>query len=144
MEKKEKKPIVVKGNKIAPSNKEKKEIMEKKQTIESLLEDRMRKEEAKKKREADLIESKKIKVVLNHMQFTQICKTGFMTTQEKNGRTDLTFSSSDMLTLCKGGLIEKEGLDQTYKFGIINIGSYDIKEILKRSPIFSGLSEQIQ
>lgn len=121
----------------------KKEHLERKETSAKLAEEKLIEEEIKRKEEEEIAESKKIKVPLTQPQFTQVCKAGFLSTQEKNGRADITFSSNDILTLCRGSFIEKQGLDETYKFGIMNISSYEIREIVKRSPMFSGIAELI-
>lgn len=96
-----------------------------------------------KRIENEIALPKKINISLSQPQFTQLCKAGFLTAQEKTGRIDIIFSSSDILALCKGSVIEKNGLDEIYKFGIINIDSYEIREIVKRSPMFSGIAESI-
>lgn len=124
-------------DRVKKENFERKEIREK-QEEEKFIED-----ERKRKEEEEIAEAKKIKVPLTQPQFTQVCKAGFLTTQEKSGRVDITFSSNDILTLCRGSFIEKQGLDETYKFGIMNISSYEIREIVKRSPMFGGIAESI-
>ena len=95
------------------------------------------------RKEEEIAEDKKKKIALNQPQFTQVCKAGFLTAQEKNGRIDITFSSNDILTLCKGNFLEKQVFDETYKFGLINIDLYEINEIVKRSPMFGGIVDLI-
>lgn len=130
------------GKKNTLSKKGKKELFESKEMIDRQAEERLIEEERKKKEE-EIVEAKKIKVPLTQSYFTQVCKAGFLTTQEKSGRVDITFSSNDILTLCRGSFIEKQGLDETYKFGIMNISSYEIREIVKRSPMFGSIAEMI-
>jgi hypothetical protein len=81
--------------------------------------------------------------VLNTPQFTQLCKTGFMTKQTPEGRSDLQFYSIDMLDLCNGKVVEKELYNETYRFQINGISNDDIREIVKRSPIYSNIIDKL-
>jgi endonuclease V-like protein UPF0215 family len=81
--------------------------------------------------------------VLNTPQFTQLCKTGFMTKQTSEGRSDLQFYSIDMLELCKGKIVEKQLNNETYRFQVVGISNDDIKEIVKRSPIYSNIIDKL-
>lgn len=81
--------------------------------------------------------------VLNTPQFTQLCKTGFMTKQTPEGRSDLQFYSIDMLDLCNGKIVEKQLNSETYRFQVVGISNDDIKEIVKRSPIYSNIIDKL-
>lgn len=81
--------------------------------------------------------------ILNTPQFTQLCKTGFMTKQTSDGRGDLQFYSADILELCNGKVIEKQLYNETYRFQVVGISNDDIKEIVKRSPIYSNIIDKL-
>jgi hypothetical protein len=81
--------------------------------------------------------------ILNTPQFTQLCKTGFMTKQTPEGRGDLQFYSIDMLELCNGKIVEKQFNSETYRFQVAGISNDDIKEIVKRSPIYSNIIDKL-
>lgn len=81
--------------------------------------------------------------ILNTPQFTQLCKTGFMTKQTPEGRSDLQFYSTDMLELCSGKVVEKELYSEKYRFQVNGISNDDIKEIVKRSPIYSNIIDKL-
>lgn len=84
-----------------------------------------------------------VRVVLSPMQFTQVCKIGFISTQEKSGRTDLNFTSGDIIALCRGEIVEKNGYDLKYEFKLTNMEQYEKREIVKRSPFFGSIHEQV-
>jgi hypothetical protein len=48
-----------------------------------------------------------------------------------------------MKQLCKGEVLEKQTDDAVLKFGLQDIGSELIREIVKRSPIYSELAQEI-
>lgn len=81
--------------------------------------------------------------ILNTSQFTQLIKTGFLSKQTSDGRGDLQFYSNDMIELCNGKIVEKELYNEKYRFQINGISNEDIKEIVKRSPIFSNIIDRI-
>ncbi len=88
-------------------------------------------------------ETPAVRVVLSPTQFTQVCKIGFISTQEKSGKTDLNFTSIDIIALCKGEMVEKDGYDMKYEFKLANMDQYEKREIVKRSPFFGSLHEQV-
>ena len=81
--------------------------------------------------------------ILNTTQFTQLCKTGFMSKQTTEGRGELKFYSVDMIDLCTGKVVEKVLDTEIYRFKVIGIPSDDIKEIVKRSPIYSNIIDKL-
>jgi hypothetical protein len=81
--------------------------------------------------------------ILNTTQFTQLCKTGFMSKQTSEGRGELKFYSVDMIDLCTGKVVEKELDKDTYRFKVVGISNDDIKEIVKRSPIYSNIIDKL-
>ncbi len=87
---------------------------------------------------------KEIRTVITEEMFTHVCKIGFISVRSQDyGKTDLFFHKVDILNLTKGEIITKEMGTEVYKFALQDIGSEMIREIVKRSPIFHELSNQI-
>jgi hypothetical protein len=90
------------------------------------------------------MEKREITTSLNEAMFTNICKHGFMKHQSTlTGAYDIRFTRVDMKQLCSGEVLEKQTDDAVLKFGLQDIGSDLIREIVKRSPIYSELSQEI-
>lgn len=90
------------------------------------------------------MEKKEIKASLNEGMFTNLCKHGFIKHQsELSGTYEIRFTRLDMKSLCLGDVLEKQTDDATLKFLLQDLGSDLIREILKRSPIYSELSQEI-
>ena len=90
------------------------------------------------------MEKREIRTSLNEAMFTNICKHGFIRHQSTlTGTYDVSFTRIDMKQLCKGEVLEKQTDDAILKFGLQDIGSELIREIVKRSPIYSELSQEI-
>jgi hypothetical protein len=90
------------------------------------------------------MEKREIRTSLNEAMFTNICKHGFIRHQSTlTGTYDVSFTRIDMKQLCKGEVLEKQTDDAVLKFGLQDIGSELIREIVKRSPIYSELSQEI-
>ena len=90
------------------------------------------------------MEKREITASLNEAMFTSICKHGFVKHQSLlTGSYDITFTRIDMKKLCTGEILEKQTDDAVLKFGLQDIGSDLIREIVKRSPIFSELAQEI-
>jgi hypothetical protein len=66
-----------------------------------------------------------------------------MTKQTSEGRGDLQFYSTDILDLCGGKVVEKQLYTETYKFRVAGISNEDIREIVKRSPIYSNIIDKL-
>jgi hypothetical protein len=66
-----------------------------------------------------------------------------MTKQTSEGRGDLQFYSKDMTDLCNGKIVEKELYNEKYRFQVTGISKDDIKEIVKRSPIYSNIIDKL-
>jgi hypothetical protein len=79
-----------------------------------------------------------INIILNEINFTQICKTGFLTFNSPSGRIETYIGKSEMIELMSGSLL-KETNGYNLKLNIVNIDSLMIKEIVKRSPLYSDL-----
>jgi hypothetical protein len=90
------------------------------------------------------MEKKEIRASLNEAHFTNICKHGFIKHQSTlTGTYDIRFTKSDMKKLSEGEILEKEADDATLKFSLQDLGSETIREIVKRSPIYSDLAQEI-
>jgi hypothetical protein len=90
------------------------------------------------------MEKREIRTSLNEALFTNICKHGFIRHQSTlSGTYDVNFTRVDMRKLCKGEMLEKQTDDAVLKFALQDLGSEMIREIVKRSPIFSELAQEI-
>ena len=82
---------------------------------------------------------KENRILLNESTFTNLCKSGFFTyNSRETGRDEISFTRLDIKSLAKGEIIEKN-VGNLYKFALQDIGFDLIKEIIKRSPIYSEL-----
>ena len=87
---------------------------------------------------------KEIRNSLNEVMFTNICKHGFIRHQSTlSGTFDVRFSKNDMKQLCLGQIVEKDADDAILKFALQDLGLDTIKEVVKRSPIYSDLAQEI-
>lgn len=84
-----------------------------------------------------------LRTVLGEKLFTQICKTGYMTHGTGYNATDVKFTKSDIIVLSTGEILEKVENDQIFKYLLQDIGTDLVKEIVKRSPIYSELYYEI-
>jgi hypothetical protein len=89
-------------------------------------------------------EIKETRFLLNEDRFSQLCKVGHIRYQTISGSTDVTFYKVDILTLSKGEVVSKDLTDEILQFKLIDqLDQENIREIIKRSPIFYELSTQI-
>jgi hypothetical protein len=90
------------------------------------------------------MEKKEIKASLNESMFNNLCKHGFIKHQSTlSGVYEISFTRLDIKHLCTGDVVEKQTDDAILKFGLQDIGSELIREIVKRSPIYSELAQEI-
>jgi hypothetical protein len=90
------------------------------------------------------MEKREIRTSLNESMFTNICKHGFIRHQSTlSGTYDISFTRIDIKHLCKGEVLEKQTDDAVLKLALQDIGSDLIREIVKRSPIYSELAQEI-
>ena len=90
------------------------------------------------------MEKREVRTSLNEVLFTNICKHGFIRHQSTlSGTYDVRFTRVDMKHLCLGDVIEKQTDDAILKFALQDLGSEMVREIVKRSPIFSELAQEI-
>lgn len=89
-------------------------------------------------------EIKQTRLLLNEDRFSQLCKVGSIRHTSPGGTTDVNFYKTDILALSQGQVVTKEFPDEILQFMLIdNLNNEDIREILKRSPVFYELSNQI-
>ena len=85
-----------------------------------------------------------IRILLNESTFTQLCKMGFL--QHKTSmfsRTDVYITKVDMVELATGKIVEKEVDGALFKIALQDIGIELIREIVRRSPMYSDIVERI-
>lgn len=87
---------------------------------------------------------KKVKTVLNETSFTNLCKIGYIPIASEIGKSDIYFNKSDIKTLIYGGdILEKVQDNRVFLFIMENLDIEYIREILKRSPIYSDIAQEI-
>lgn len=87
---------------------------------------------------------KEIRILLTEDSFTNLCKIGFIKHQTPElGRFDIQFYKLDITDLSKGKIVTKQFGNEVIKFMLQDIGLETIREIIKRSPIYYELSNQI-
>ncbi len=86
-----------------------------------------------------------IRASLNEPSFIHLCKTGNITYGSGYDKIELNITSLDMASLTKGEVIEKEIIwdNKKFKIALQDIGSNVIREIIRRSPIYSHLYYEI-
>lgn len=89
-------------------------------------------------------EKKEVRIIFTENSFTALCKNGnIIHTSKLRGKTKIDFTSRDIRELIGGKILEKEVEDNICKFALQNLGNEMIREILKRSPIYSDLASEI-
>jgi hypothetical protein len=88
-------------------------------------------------------EIKEIRTLLTEDKFSQILKVGFIRHINPTGSTDVHFYKNDIINLSKGEIISKDFTDESLKFMLVKLDAETIREMIKRSPIFYELSNQI-
>lgn len=87
---------------------------------------------------------KEIRTLFTEDSFTNLCKIGCLKQHHQTiGTFDITFYKHDILSLCKGEIVTKDVSGLPYKFMLQDIGMENIIEIVKRSPIYYELLDQL-
>ncbi len=87
---------------------------------------------------------KEVRTIVTEQLFTNFCKSGYITHKSDiSGSQDIRFSKVDIKLLATGQILEKETDDTMYKFALQDIGSDLIREIVRRSPIYSELAQEL-
>jgi len=85
---------------------------------------------------------KETRILLTEDTFSQLCKVGFITQRDSLGNIDIHFYKNDILELCSGKILTKN-VGDIFKFALQDLGIDMIREMVKRSPIYYELSNQI-
>lgn len=86
------------------------------------------------------MEKKEFRIVFDEISFTNLCKMGFITHNSPvMGRTDIHITKADLRKLMTGEIIEKDVATEKFKFALADLGIEMIKEIIRRSPIYSDI-----
>ena len=80
-----------------------------------------------------------IKIVLDEFRFTNFCKLGFIQYKNKNSNIEIPLTKLDIKTLFKEDTLEKKYYEDKIVVMLLNIDKHLLKEIIKRSPLFSDL-----
>jgi len=88
-------------------------------------------------------EIKEIRTLLTEDKFSQILKVGFLRHNTPTGSTDVHFYKHDIINLSKGEIVSKDFTGESLKFMLVKLDEETIREMVKRSPIFYELSNQI-
>jgi hypothetical protein len=83
------------------------------------------------------------KILLDEFSFTNVCKFGFIKHLSPLGTTNIHISKRDIKDLFEGKMVIKEFTDETIKIAITNLDPVLVKEIIRRSPMFSDLYYEI-
>ena len=86
------------------------------------------------------MENKEINLVLNEFGFTSVCKEGFIKFVGSNGRNELYLTKLDIISILENGIFEKKVGQDTLKL-YLEVSKETIKEIIKRSPMYSNILE---
>jgi hypothetical protein len=80
------------------------------------------------------------RILLTESSFTNLCKFGFIVfSSPETGRDEISMTRLDIKSLAKGQIVEKN-IGNSYKVALQdNLDPELIKEIIKRSPIYSEL-----
>lgn len=87
---------------------------------------------------------KETRILLNETNFTNLCKSGYFTHRsELYGSSDIRLTKSDMKIITNGKILEKYIGDEIIKIALQDIGLELIKEIIRRSPVYSDMYYEI-
>lgn len=87
---------------------------------------------------------KETRILLTETTFTNLCKSGYFTHRsESSGSIDVRITKSDMKVITSGQILEKDLGDEMVKIALQDIGLDLIREIVKRSPMYSDMYYEI-
>ena len=90
-----------------------------------------------------MTEIKETRILLTEEKFSQLLKVGFIKHLTPSGNVDVYFYKPDIIALSKGEIVTKDYTDEVLKFMLTKLDAETIREMVKRSPIFYELSNQI-
>ena len=87
---------------------------------------------------------KETRILLTETTFTNLCKSGFIPQKSAMyGSIDLNITKEDMSVITKGDILSKDIGGELFKVALQDIGFTLIREIIKRSPIYSEMYHTI-
>lgn len=90
------------------------------------------------------MENKDIKILLTESTFSQSVKMGRVIYRiSESSNLELPLTSMDVREICSGKILMKKIDEQVFQIAIAQMPKDLIKEILKRTPLYSSLAEEI-
>jgi hypothetical protein len=87
---------------------------------------------------------KETRILLTETTFTNLCKSGyFVHRSEMGGSIDIRITKADMKVITSGKILEKDLGDEMIKIALQDIGLELIREIVRRSPVYSDMYYEI-
>jgi len=87
---------------------------------------------------------KETRILLTETTFTNLCKSGFIPQKSAMyGSIDVNITKSDMSEITKGKILTKNVGGEIFLIALQDIGFTLIREIIKRSPIYSEMYYEI-
>lgn len=87
---------------------------------------------------------KEIRILLTESTFTQLCKMGFIPYKTSMfSNTDIYITKSDLIEVATGKILTKEVDGTTFLLALQDIGIENIREIVRRSPVYSEIAQSI-
>ena len=85
-----------------------------------------------------------IRILLNEAQFSQAVKMGrIIYSLSETSKIEFSLTSMDVREICQGKILMKKIEDYIFEVAMINLSKETIREILKRTPLYSSISEEI-
>lgn len=87
---------------------------------------------------------KETRIILTESRFTHLCKLGYFTHRSENQtKTDVYITKSEMKEIATGKVLEKQVGYDIVKFALQDIGMDLVREIVRRSPIYSEMAYEL-
>jgi len=87
---------------------------------------------------------KEIRILLNETNFTNLCKSGYFTYRSPQyGSIDIRLTKPDMKVITTGDILTKDVGGEIFQIALQDIGLELIREIIKRSPVYSDMYYEI-
>jgi len=84
------------------------------------------------------------RILLTETTFTNLCKSGFIPQKSATyGSIDINITKADMAVLTSGKILSKDIGSEPFQIALQDIGLTLIREIVKRSPIYSEMYYEI-
>jgi hypothetical protein len=87
---------------------------------------------------------KETRILLTEITFTNLCKSGYISQKSAMyGSIDINITKADMGVITKGDILSKDIGGELFKIALQDIGLTMIREIVKRSPVYSEMYYEI-